>query len=338
MASDDQRAEAGGNRQGVLEAPSVLFNSVLKGTAVGVIWQDHDLRIAWTSNLPIALSKAAEEGAVDADYLPTEQLEEIATLKQQALLTGQPRHFTLTIPTGPTECQFDLLIRRADTDPPARPALVTTIIDTTERWQYDRTLKGLMLEVSHRTKNLLAIVQGMASLTARHSTSIDPFMFRLRSRLHSLAKSQDLVTSSDWRGASLKEIVLGQVEQYCGSPANLVIFEGDNPYLNPNAVVYVGLAFHELAANSASFGALSRVNEPVRIKSQPTALGSDALMSISWSEGVADQNASLSDKRFGGIALERVVPASLDGSASWTIKGDRLLYVLNMPVSNLVHR
>ena len=63
-------------------------------------------------------------------------------------------------------------------------------------------------EVTHRSKNLLAVVIAMANQIARHSSSIGEFQSRLADRLHALARSKDLLIKGDWKRADLRELVV----------------------------------------------------------------------------------------------------------------------------------
>src|SRR5690606_33607916 len=116
--------------------------------------------------------------------------------------------------------------------------------------------------------NLLAVIQSIASQTGRHADSIDQFLTRFRGRVQSMASSQDLVTSSNWRGAMLRELIHGQVAKYSDEPARSVRFKGHDVQLFPNAALHVGLAMHELIVNSVSFGALSKPRGQVAVMSQ----------------------------------------------------------------------
>src|SRR5690606_21112573 len=104
--------------------------------------------------------------------------------------------------------------------------VVTTIVEITERKHREQTLRTLLREVSHRSKNLLAIIQSIATQTGRYSSGIDSFLDRFRGRLQSLASSQDLVTSSNWRGAMLHELVDGQVSRFLGEADTAVRLDG----------------------------------------------------------------------------------------------------------------
>ena len=60
---------------------------------------------------------------------------------------------------------------------------------------------------------------------------------------------------------------------------------------------------------------------------------------MTWSEiiGAPDDglpDAATRERRFGSVALERIVPASLNGSASLEIAGGKLEYRLVIPFGN----
>jgi GAF domain-containing protein len=82
--------------------------------------------------------------------------------------------------------------------------------DLIERSLAEQRTRVLLREVSHRAKNILAIVQGMVRQTA---TQNDPNIFAqdLSARLASLARSHDLLAASDWKGVQVGELVKSQV-------------------------------------------------------------------------------------------------------------------------------
>ena len=85
--------------------------------------------------------------------------------------------------------------------------------------------------------------------------------------------------------------------------------------------LHVGLALHELAVNSVSYGALSKPDGFVTVVGQTClARRSETALSLTWTETIgaatAAPDAAARERRFGSIALERVVPASLNGVAN----------------------
>ena len=98
--------------------------------------------------------------------------------------------------------------------------------------------------------------------------------------------------------------------------------------------MHIGLALHELAVNSVSYGALSRPDGSVTISADLKAGETPDALTLTWIEAIAAAADKLKDKKFGSVALERVVPASLNGKGSLTADGNRLEYRLIVPKGN----
>ena len=301
----------------------------LRNTGISVLYQDRELRVLWAQNLPPAWSINEISGLTDHDFLPSSQAERLTAAKRKVIATARPESLEVSFPNREGARWFTVWIDADKSSDGAVQAVVTTAVDITEQKRREQTLKSLLREVAHRSKNLLAIIQSIAAQTGRYSDTIDVFLARFRGRLQSLASSQDLVTSSNWRGADLRDLVLGQVGRYSAKPHETVRFEGENPYLNPNAALHIGLAMHELAVNSVSYGALARPDGFVTVAAHLTAPPENKDLALTWSEKIGSMGNG--KKRFGSVALERVVPASLNGTATLDISNNQLDYRLLVP-------
>lgn len=287
------------------------------------VWA-RNMRAPWVSN-------EAEGNGI----LSMAQADRIGAAKRDVVATGDPQRLEISVPVENGVRWFQVWIDADRGDDGDVHGVVTTMVETTEQKRREQTLTTLLREVSHRSKNLLAIIQSIATQTGRYSDGIGDFLTRFRGRLQSLASSQDLVTSSNWRGAALHELVASQVGRYGINPAQSLRFRGANPYLNPNAALHIGLAMHELAVNSVSYGALSRPDGFVEVTADLNAAASgEVALSLTWAETTGTSGDGVGQRRFGSVALERVVPASLNGSANLDIGGGRLEYHLVVPHSN----
>jgi len=304
----------------------------LRNAGVAVLYQDRDLKIVWGRNMRAPWMAGTGESA--ENLLPAAQTERLDTARRNVVATGKPERFEIGLPAEDGMRWFEIWIDPDLDDSGAVQGIVTTKVETTEQKRREQTLRTLLREVSHRSKNLLAIIQGIASQTGRYSDGIADFLTRFRGRLQSLASSQDLVTSSNWRGARLRELVAGQVGRYGPDPVNSLRFEGANPFLNPNAALHIGLAMHELAVNSVSYGALSRPDGFVEVVAGLEGEPDDLSLSLAWHERIASHKEPKNGKRFGSVALERVVPTSLNGAAKLEIGSGRLDYSLTVPHGN----
>lgn len=256
---------------------------------------------------------------------------QLAAARRLVLQTGAPNTLELQVQTGATVRWFDLWLN-ADSSESGIVGLITTAVETTDHKRREQTLRTLLREVSHRSKNLLAIILSIAGQTSRYSGTTEGFLVRFRGRIQSLASSQDLVTLSNWRGAEFRQLARSQVGRYCADPDRNIHLTGESAYLNPNAALHIGLALHELAVNSVSYGALARTGGHIDLDAQQSRERSG--LQIAWREDIDPNGRALNEKRFGSVALERVVPAALDGTASLEITPEHVRYELFVPAGN----
>lgn len=307
----------------------------LRNTGIIVIYQTPDMRVLWAQNVPAEWSEDDIFGKTDADFLSGPMAERIVDVKREVLATGVSEKLEFHAGVEHGGRWYDMWIDADRGEEDEIAGVVTTLVEVTDRKHREQTLRTLLREVSHRSKNLLAIIQSIATQTGRHASTIDGFLDRFRGRLQSLASSQDLVTSSNWRGAMLSELVDGQMARYRDDGDEGVRFEGADVYLNPNAALHIGLALHELVVNSMSHGALSRPGGQVRLTAMLVHDGEakDPLLVLTWSEA-SDADGLPERKDFASVALERVVPMSLAGTARFDVGEGRLDYRLEVPAGN----
>lgn len=302
----------------------------IANTAVSVLYQDMDDAVVWSLNVPApwTVSPFSGKGGVLSD----EVSEQLAAARRAALIGGRSQALEIQLTADGGARWFDIWIDADRDEDGTIRGLITTAVETTDHKLREQTLKTLLREVSHRSKNLLAIILSIAGQTGRYSGSIETFLSRFRGRIQSLASSQDLVTLSNWRGADLRQLARGQIGRYCEDVDRCVSITGPSPYLNPNAAVHVGLALHELAVNSISHGALAGADGHVELDVGASAVDGRQGVEIVWREQV--DGAAPDSRRFGSIALERVVPAALEGSATLAFEDGRVEYRLFMPEMN----
>jgi PAS domain S-box-containing protein len=135
--------------------------------------------------------------------------------------------------------------------------LINVVADVSERKIAEERVKFLMGEITHRSKNLLSVVQAIASQTGRTADTFQEFQKRFTQRLQGLAASHDLLVLRDWQGAPLKELVRLQLDPFTEPGSERISVSGPDVLLRPEAAEAIGLALHELATNAVKYGALS---------------------------------------------------------------------------------
>lgn len=310
-----------------------FFMPALVDLGASIIIQDAQHHYLFVTNLPEFWSKALSDAPSDELIFGPEVASRLAAAKANMMDPGQKAQLEVMVGA---EQFFEFRIQSVEFAQGGLH-LVTTIVDRSEERHRERLLRALLREVSHRSKNLLAIIQSVALQTARYSGSLDLFLHKFRGRLYSLSQSQDLITDSSWRGAYFFELVQQQTEKYLPENRELVKVSGDNLLLSPNASLHLGLALHELVVNAVSHGSLLRSGLPVEVScARKHADGHDTVEML-WHEpfegalNTADESEQLKS-HFGSTVLERVVPASVNGKAQYVISSDRITYHLTFPL------
>ena len=215
--------------------------------------------------------------------------------------------------------------------------LINVVSDVTERKVAEEHVKFLMGEITHRSKNLLSVVQAIASQTGRTVETFEEFQKRFAQRLQGLAASHDLLVLQDWQGASLADLVRDQLAPFTEAGSEHMTVSGPDIMLKPEAAEAIGLALHELATNAVKYGALSVPGGHVTISwafgDQGTA---PRQFLVNWLEQGGPIVTPPSHTGFGHIVFERLVTKSLNGSVAIDFAPAGLSWKLSIPTPNIV--
>jgi two-component sensor histidine kinase len=192
--------------------------------------------------------------------------------------------------------------------------------------------------LTHRSKNLLAVIQAMARQTARHAGSIDGFLKQFAARLQALAASHDLLVSESWYGASMNELVRSQLVGYVDRDEGQVAMEGPDVALKPEAAQNLGLALHELTVNAAKFGALSTPDGRVSISWERRGAvdGDDNAIEFDWLEQFGPKVKARRKHGFGSMVIERNLARALDAEVKLDFDPDGLHCHIVIPASQIL--
>jgi len=209
--------------------------------------------------------------------------------------------------------------------------------DITDKKLAEQHQRFLMRELTHRSKNLLAVINAMARQTARSAGSLAEFETRFSRRVQGMAASHDLLVSQNWTAASLRELVTRHVQIFLDNIDKRLELSGPEVYVGVEAAQTLGLALHELATNSLKYGALSRPAGKVIFdwNFEPMDCGGPGLR-VTWTERGGPPVSEPDRTGFGHIVTERMVAQSLDGKVTLRYLPTGLVWVLKFPQSHLV--
>ena len=157
------------------------------------------------------------------------------------------------------------------------------MVDITERKRGERERELLARELSHRVKNMLAVVQALAMQTD-HSRSVEEFRDTFIGRLQALARAHSLLLDAQWRGADLKQLVEQALEAYRVDHPDMIEIEGEPVPLTANQGLGLSLVLHELATNAAKYGALSHADGTRRVSWQVEEGDQSRRVRLRWQE------------------------------------------------------
>lgn len=200
-----------------------------------------------------------------------------------------------------------------------------------DRSQAEERHRVMLLELAHRTKNMLAVLQSMVRRLAGSYQDINKFEKAVENRISGLARSLDLLTGSRWEGVPVKELVSSHVSQFLGDPSQLRI-EGDELLLRPEVVQNFGLTIHELALNAAQHGALSTAKGRVTFR---TTITEDGMVHFEWKERGGPKVTDAKNKGFGLTMIDRNLAAALLGKSNIAFEEEGLYWKLSAPQASV---
>ncbi|HET8974705.1 MAG TPA: HWE histidine kinase domain-containing protein [Pseudolabrys sp.] len=320
----------------LLRARFARYETALRGSQVTVYTQDRDLRYMSISNSMLGRSAEAMLGCTDSEILAGDGAAAIVAVKREVLATGEAKRAEVPLEDARGIRWHDLHIEPLRNETNEIIGLICASVDVTERKEGEAHLRLLLRELTHRSKNLLAVIQAMARQTANHAGSTDAFLKQFGSRLQALAASHDLLVRESWYGASLGELIRSQLSSYLDGNAVQVSIEGPAIALKPEAAQNLGLALHELAINAAKFGALSVPTGRVSITWIRRETAVDNAVELDWREQLGPKVKTRRKKGFGTMVIERNLARALDAEVNMDFDPDGLHCHIVIPASQIL--
>ena len=217
-------------------------------------------------------------------------------------------------------------------------AVIASVVDISNRRKEEERVQFIMRELSHRTKNLLAVIQGMVRQAIAASPDMPTFERSFSERLQGLARSHDLLVGRNWQGAPIGELVQTQLAFLKREDAASISVSGPDLMLAPQAAQALGLALHELATNAAKHGALAARDGAISVSWLIAGEGDAAHLEFCWQEANGSTVTQPVRSGFGRTVLERVVPVTLDGTASLEFADGEVCWLLRAPLAGLTEK
>lgn len=206
---------------------------------------------------------------------------------RNCLLTGEPyeieyrlRHYTgryrWTLGRAmPMRDQHGQIIRWIGT---------CTDIDTAKETSAQNEI--LSRELSHRIKNIFAVIGGLIGLSARNDPSQKQFARELQQRVAALGRAHEFVRPQSSHSAPrhlpgrLHGVIVEILAPYPALAEGRIQIAGDDVAVDDRAATPIALLVHELATNAIKYGALTSADGKVQI----TASVNEGTLELRWKE------------------------------------------------------
>ena len=186
-----------------------------------------------------------------------------------------------------------------------------TDIDAERRMSQAREL--LSRELSHRITNIFAVIASLVSMKARHHDDVAEFAADLNGTVKSLGLANNYVfPDSGQKRDTMSELLRDLLDPYDISGRQRITVNGNNQPISAKSATPLALIFHELATNSAKYGALACDTGTVTVDIGKD--GSDVL--LAWQENSTTCSPVTIEERegFGSRLLRMSVEGQLQGS------------------------
>jgi PAS domain S-box-containing protein len=212
-----------------------------------------------------------------------------------------------------------------------------TITDIDDAHRLSEARDTLAKELSHRIKNIFAVVSGLVSLEARKSPEHKAFAERIGETLRALGRAHEFVRPASGETQESLTGLLGVLfEPYLATDGcSRVTVSGTDQQVSTKAATPLALVFHELATNSAKYGALSVDGGTVSLDVSEE----DGRVHLHWKESGGPATLAgggeNAPKGFGSRLVDLAVTGQLQGRWERRFEPDGLAVELDLPVTAL---
>lgn len=193
-----------------------------------------------------------------------------------------------------------------------------SFVDLTGHRQDNAQCKLLIDELNHRVKNTLSTVQSIVTQALRRPAEPAAIREAIESRILALSRSHDLLTTGNWKGAGLHDLVdtaLHPFEVVAGRAERFTIV-GDNVHLSPKTALSLAIALHELATNAVKYGAFSNEAGKIAIDWKVVPEAACTRLVLRWRERDGPPVTRPTHKGFGSWVIERGLAHELGGNVT----------------------
>lgn len=203
-----------------------------------------------------------------------------------------------------------------------------TLTDIDDRYRMALQRDLLAGELAHRIKNIFSVVNGLVTLHAREQADVDQYATDLSESILALSRAQDFALQINPDGdQGLKQLLSALTKPYGAPGSEAIAVTGQDVAFDKKAATPLAMVFHELATNSAKYGALSSTDGRVAINIETAG----DLVEITWSETGGPPATEPKDEGFGSRLMRMAIQNQLGGHLTQDWRDQGLIATITLP-------
>lgn len=316
------------------------LEAIYQHAPVGLAVLDRDFCYVRVNDFLAEMNGFAREqmlGRCIFDILPDIRIRE--SYMRQVLITGEPVRDVEVETVNPRDPHTKLAFKiHYYPLPDERGAVVGVGViaeNVTPQRRAEKARELLSRELSHRIKNLFAVISGIIALSARGDNALAVFARAVRGRIEALAQAHDLVRPDLDRDATREPPTFQSLLRLLLAPyapdswrSQRITITGADPRIGSGAATAISLALHEFATNAAKYGSLSNETGRLTIDCSLTESGLDIL----WRErGGPPVSGEPKLTGFGSLLARRSLVDDLGGAVELDWEREGLTLRIKLP-------
>lgn len=210
-------------------------------------------------------------------------------------------------------------------------AAIIAITDIDEIKSAEEHRRIMNLELHHRVNNSLAMIQGVANITARTATDFASFRNSFSERIQCLSRLSTLLVKKSWAETPMKELVMTALAYDSLAIRDRISICGEDVALRSEVALALGMALHELLSNAERHGALSGEDGHVAVDWRILDDEGRRLL-INWKERGGPSVASPQHSGVGLYLMKTVLTRQFGGDIDIAFEPDGLRATLTAEV------
>lgn len=215
---------------------------------------------------------------------------------------------------------------------------VGTCTDIDDQKRFAESNEILSRELSHRIKNIFAVLNGLIGLSARQFSEAKAFAGELQARVAALGRAHNFVRPHGEDSAphvappTLRALLLELLSPYPALDEGRLTIEVDDIAVDDRSATPIGLVFHELATNASKYGGLSAADGRVHLSSAVA----EEMVRLTWEERGGPTLAGPPERQgFGSRLTELSIVQQLGGTIERDWRPDGLWVAIEVKTSAL---